>query len=529
MDTSEKILIRSVNWLGDAVMTIPAIKAIRTAVPGAEISLLARPSVGPVFESAPYINALIPYGEELSGPWGKVKLAFSLRKQHFSKAFLLQNAFDAALVTALAGIPGRVGYNRDGRGFLLTQPVPYQGEDRKIHHIDYYLNLLSLAGIPINLEGTKGWKCGDKTMGALFPWIPVSQEEKEAARQALSGFYGPILGLNPGAAFGSAKRWLPDRFAEIAAWFLKDSGGRVILFGGKNETATAGEIERLVFARMPEVRDNNAWINLAGKTSLRELISLISECDLLLSNDSGPMHLAYAVGTPVVAVFGSTSPELTGPVGDSDRVITSGVRCSPCFKRVCKDNDLICMYGILSEDVYFGIKELLPRNKAVFFDRDGTLCRDAHYLNSWDNFEVFPWMSHLSRLKNNGYHLIGVSNQSGISRGLVDEAFVGEVNNLFMEKYGFDDFFYCPHHPDDFCGCRKPEPGMLSLARARHRIDLRGSWVVGDKDDDMLLAKRVGAKAVLVQTGKQQTSPYADFVAPDLKAVVDLILRDGKA
>jgi heptosyltransferase-2 len=130
----------------------------------------------------------------------------------------------------------------------------------------------------------------------------------------------------------------------------------------------------------------------------------------------------------------------------------------------------------------------------------------------------------LNELKGKGFVLIGVSNQSGISRGIVDEQFVKEVNQVFIDKYGFDDFYYCPHGPDENCSCRKPEPGMLLSARADHRINLKESYVVGDKDADMLLAKAVGAKGILVKTGKQQESAHADFVVESLKDVVDLIV-----
>jgi heptosyltransferase-2 len=120
-----------------------------------------------------------------------------------------------------------------------------------------------------------------------------------------------------------------------------------------------------------------------------------------------------------------------------------------------------------------------------------------------------------------------MSNQSGVARGLVDEEFVKKVNRLFMESYGFDDFYYCPHHPDDHCSCRKPEPGLLYRARAEHKIDLKASYVVGDKEADMLLAKSVGAGGVLVKTGKDLTSPYAVFIAEDLEESADFILREG--
>lgn len=539
----ENILVRGVNWIGDAVMTMPSLKALRKAFPEARISLLVKPSVAAIFEKDPNIDEIIIYENRHRGFLGRLKFAYSLRRRGFTKAVLLQNAFDAALIAFLAGIPERIGYDRDGRGFLLTKPIPFNDDDRKVHHIDYYLNILTAAGIlkdspcsnppgPPLLKGERGF----------LPWIYLSVDERLSAREKLSQLKRPILGINPGAAYGSAKRWLPERFAEVAEWFIKDTDGSAVIFGGPQEIGMADEIFKCSnklratsYERESiEYSEHNSslvtrhpLLSLAGKTSVRELIALISECDVVVSNDSGPMHIAYAVGAPLAAIFGSTSPELTGPVGEGNRVIRHGINCSPCFDRVCKGNDMACMTSIASEDVFFKVKELSPFRKAVFFDRDGTLCRDADYLNDWDDFEVSSEIRVLQGLKENGFLLVGVSNQSGIARGFVSESFVNKVNSVFIDEYGFDDFYYCPHLPDDHCSCRKPEPSMLIKARAKHRIDLKASYVVGDKESDMLLAKAAGATGILVLTGRQKESANADFIAKNLRDVVDLILRDS--
>ena len=171
---------------------------------------------------------------------------------------------------------------------------------------------------------------------------------------------------------------------------------------------------------------------------------------------------------------------------------------------------------------------MLPYDPAVFFDRDGTLCQDTGYINNMNDFHVFPEIDNLTFLKEKGFKLIGISNQSGIARGLVDPNFVQQVSSMFVNQYSFDDFFCCPHHPDEHCACRKPEPEMLLRARSRHRIDLKKSFVVGDKESDMLLAKSVGAKGILVQTGKLQESHHADFTAANLTVAVNWILNDIK-
>jgi len=165
--------------------------------------------------------------------------------------------------------------------------------------------------------------------------------------------------------------------------------------------------------------------------------------------------------------------------------------------------------------------------RAVFFDRDGTLCRDADYLSEWEEFDVFPEIHEVRRLREHGYLLIGITNQSGIARGLVQEKFVNDVSDYFIREHGFDGFYYCPHHPDDACDCRKPSPGMLHSAAEEHGIDLGSSYFVGDRDIDMLVAKAAGAKGVLVRTGYVDKSETADYIADGLKEAVDWIIEDG--
>jgi heptosyltransferase-2 len=183
------------------------------------------------------------------------------------------------------------------------------------------------------------------------------------------------------------------------------------------------------------------------------------------------------------------------------------------------------MEKITSGEVFDAVKERMNIKRAVFFDRDGTLCKDPGYLRRMEDFEVFPEISSLARLKEKGFSLIGVSNQSGIARGLVNADFVKRINNIFLDTYGFDAFYYCPHHPDEHCSCRKPEPGLLLDARVDYNIDLKRSFVVGDKDLDMLLARSVGATGILVRTGNDSVSLSADYAVANLVEAVDLIIR----
>ncbi|NJD55330.1 MAG: lipopolysaccharide heptosyltransferase II [Nitrospirae bacterium] len=505
-DRCDAVLVRGVNWIGDAVMTIPALRSIKRSAPGSTVSLLVKPWVAPLFEKDPAVDEIILYTDEFKGVSGKLKLARKLKARGFCLAMLFQNAFEAALLAVLAGIPQRMGYKRDGRGLLLTHPVDFDAHTRNLHHIDYYLNLTKRAGF-------------DAIPG--IPWIFLGIEERLKARDMLASLKRPVVAINPGATYGSSKRWHPRHFAEVAAGVMRELGGSVVLLGGPKETGITDEI---LSSADPALITSESLLNLSGRTSLRALIAVISECDVLLTNDSGPMHIGYAVGTPVVAIFGSTSPEHTGPAGASDIEIRKTVACAPCFERECRKKDLDCMERFNSPEVFGAVKKLVSTKRAVFFDRDGTLCKDAHYLARMEDFEIFPSIAGLERLREKGFSLIGITNQSGIARGLVQEEFARKINQIFKDQYGFEDFYYCPHHPDDHCSCRKPEPGMLLRARNEHGIDLKRSVVVGDKHDDMVLARVAGAKGVLVRTGKAQSSQYADAVVDGLDDAVRVIL-----
>jgi len=517
----KKILVRGVNWIGDAVMTMPALRALKLANPDARITLLVKPWVSLLFKEDPNLEGIILYSDAFRGLFGKFRLATEIRKRDFCMAMLFQNAFDAALITFLAGTPKRIGYNRDGRRLLLTKAVNFDKAAGALHHIEYYLNLVAKAGFQAKYE---------------IPWIYLNIEERLEARKKLEALRRPVVGINPGAAYGSSKRWHPARFAEVAYRVISEMHGSAVIFGGPSETAIAEEIEREVnrLSGNPDLDSssithhslmNQALLNMAGRTELRELISMISECDVLVTNDSGPMHIGYAVRTPVVAIFGSTSPVHTGPVGKKDIAIKKNLDCAPCFERQCRGRDLKCMEMITSYEVFEAVKERINIKRAVFFDRDGTLCKDAGYLRKTEDFEVFPGLGSLSRLKERGFLLIGVSNQSGIARGLVEVEFVKRINAVFLDTYGFDGFYYCPHHPDENCSCRKPQPGMLLDARADYDIDLKRSFVVGDKDLDMLLARSVGATGILVGTGQDKVSPNADYTVKDLEEAVELVLQ----
>jgi heptosyltransferase-2 len=329
-----KVLVRATNWLGDAVMSLPAIRAIRQVFPHAHLAVLARPGVADLYARETSIDLVIPYPSP-KGFGARREFAARLRALGFDGAILLQNAFDAALTVWLAGIPERIGYRRDGRGMLLTRaiPVPEPGDIPR-HQRFYYLELLRRAGLierfpesgAIRLDGIAGAR------------------QAGAAHLAALRVAGPAIGISPGAAYGDAKRWLPERFAESGRQLAGELGASVLVFGAAAERPLC---ETVALALRREGIDAR---NLAGETSLREFIDLAAACRLFLTNDSGAMHVSSALGVPTVAVFGATDDTTTGPTGELSRVVREHAECSPCLLRECPI-DHRCMTRVTAADV----------------------------------------------------------------------------------------------------------------------------------------------------------------------------------
>lgn len=521
---SKKILVRMPNWIGDAVMAIPTLSALRARFPDSRITLLAKPPVAALFEHHPVIDRLLVYESpgRHAGITGLWRLVRSIREGRFDLAFLLQNAFEAALITAAAGIPERVGYAADGRRFLLTKSFNKKSAPR--HQREAYLHLMDLM----------------KTEGEFDrrPFLVITEKERQSASDLLlaEGIarWEQVIGINPGAAYGSSKRWDPARFAAVADRMQERFSAKIVIFGGPAEVAIAEEVRRNM--RRPAAV-------LAGKTTVRTMMALIARCRLFITNDSGPMHIASALGVPVVAVFGPTNPDATSPAGSDDLIVQRKVECAPCTHRECPI-DHRCMTGVSVEAVAEAAERqqsrLGRRKIAVFLDRDGTINHDVGHIGTVDRFEMIPGSAEaIARLNRRGIRVVIVTNQSGAARGYFTEEQIGEVHRhlrqLLSEVGGhLDAVYYCPHHPEVIpCSCRKPEMGMIERAIAEHQIDLSGSYVVGDKPLDMGLA-RGGARGVLVQTGygkrsleeMRQAGSRPDHVANDLADAVEWILQD---
>lgn len=426
-----RILVRGVNWLGDAVMTLPALQRLRDRFPEANVTLLTPAKLADLWREHPAIDMVVPFsagespftiarrlrdpesGDGVSTKPSRVparpglltqsygvlnslwEAAAGVVSDRFDLALVLPNSPRSALEVWLARVPRRVGYAQPWRNWMLTQPVAARlgavemhkrssGEIRRLidttttqhspgdrlreesnvhsataHHLHHYLQLAAVLG-------------ADPT--PLAPRLEVTDNEvrQAAAKFGLADVAGrpfTLLGLNPGAEYGPAKRWPAESFVETAALVQRRTPCRWLVFGGRTEAALAEKIAAdIVYeAERPpssgKLPPDRAAVNLAGKTSLRELMALLKLCRVLLTNDTGPMHVAAALGTPVVVPFGSTSPELTGPGLPNDpqhRLLKSDAACAPCFLRECPV-DFRCMKGISAERVATAVLDLLPR------------------------------------------------------------------------------------------------------------------------------------------------------------------------
>lgn len=337
----KRLLIRSTNWIGDAVMTTPAVRSIRKNFPDAEISILTKPWVAPVFESSPYIDNILIYDDlgKHKGLFGKLRLAKELKQYGFDTAILLQNAFEAALIAFFAGIPCRIGYNTDARSFLLTHSVPCTPRIKKMHQTGYYLDILH--GIGLDTDG-------------LGLDLVVSKKYQKRASEILEEHgisrADRLVGINPSATFGPAKQWFPERYVALSDKIHEVFGASILLFGGPGDRKLGIRISQKM---------KHSPVDLCGKTDLGEAIALIKECDLFITNDSGLMHVAAALDIPLIAIFGSTNPVTTGPQSQRSKIVRVPIKCSPCLKPECPEGHLKCMDQIEVDMVFDVVKEIL--------------------------------------------------------------------------------------------------------------------------------------------------------------------------
>jgi len=335
------ILVRAPNWIGDAVMATPALSLLRSGFPEAEITLLAKPHIAELLRTPLALDRQWVY--ERPGPHegglGLWRLIRSLRLARFDWAVLLQNAFEAALIAVAAGIPKRIGYAMHGRGWLLTHTPkghPHHQREAYLRVVTDMIAAVSMAD-PLPQE-------------VPAPSLHLTEQERTWAEQRLAeesiSQKDYIVGICPGAAYGSAKQWGKVRFAQVASALISRYHARILIFGSRSEMPLSQQMHDLI--------QGNA-VMLAGETTVRQMMALIACCRLVVSNDSGLMHVASALGIPVVAIFGPTDPQATGPAGLHCRIVHHPVACAPCTYRICPI-DHRCMEGISTQQVIDAIE-----------------------------------------------------------------------------------------------------------------------------------------------------------------------------
>lgn len=331
--TPTRIVIRAPNWLGDAVMALPAMAAVRAGYPGASLAVAAISSVGPLFlEETPVdpdeVLTVDPRTEQAQ-----------LREGKFDAAILLPNSFRSAWVARRAGVAERWGYRAGGRGWLLSRPV---GRPRgHVHQAAYYQHLARGLDLPVT-DNTPRVTPRPETLARASALLDESGADTGS----------PLVGMAPGAAYGHAKRWPPSRVAEVIARLTQERGATCVLVGASGDRDAGREIE----SALPS---GARAINLIGRTDLRALVGVLSRCAAFVSNDSGAMHLAAAAGVPVTAIFGPTDERVTAPIGNHD-VLVHQVFCRPCMLRDCPI-DHRCMKGITVDAVVASVARHLPR------------------------------------------------------------------------------------------------------------------------------------------------------------------------
>jgi lipopolysaccharide heptosyltransferase II len=353
----DRIIVRGANWIGDAVMTLPALERLRLSFPRSHIALLATPLTTGLFENSPFVDEVLEYRRREDGSRAFVEAVRLMRARRFDLAALFQNAFEAALLAWSGGASSRVGFAAQGRGPLLTHKLRRGLRHRGRHQVHDYLDVVAeceRAFLGGNLESRISNL--EPQIQNPLPSLTASLAQRRAAeallrRAGVDSNSGPLIALNAGATNSRAKRWPEDRFAALADRLTESLGSRVVFIGAASERDAAGRIIRQMKRR--------GAVNLAGETDMTELIGALDACDLLISNDTGPAHVAAALGRPTLTIFGPTNEFETAPRGArAEAIRAEGVECARCMLRDCPI-DHRCMTRVAPSEVFERALKLL--------------------------------------------------------------------------------------------------------------------------------------------------------------------------
>ncbi len=360
-DRIERVVVRGANWVGDAAMTVPALRELRRLLPRAHITLATRPWARDIFDGADFIDDLLVIDEGGKPIRKFIRQVRQWRARRFDLAVLLPNAMAPALVATAARVPFRIGYATQGRGEFLTHALEVPAWRSRRHEVFYYLNVI--AGLERALAGaTPDDSRFDVERDPQFA-LAVSEERRSQARALLErrGFdpSRTLVALCPGSTNSRAKRWPTERFAALADRLIEEAGATVLLIGAREELGVTREVAAAM-RHKPAV--------LTGETTLAETTAILSLARLLVTNDTGPAHLASALGRPVLVIFGPTNPLTTRPFAPSAEIVRRPPDCAPCMLRDCPI-DHRCMTAITTDEVFARAVALIEKDREVSSDR----------------------------------------------------------------------------------------------------------------------------------------------------------------
>ena len=532
MKKIKKILIIRLSSMGDIILTLPVVEALKKEYPDSEIFFLCKKKYKDLLFDHPQLDKVIEFDAlgNHRGTNGLLRLINELKTLKFDLILDLHSNLRSFFIRNLVPAELKIKYNKRwlARFFMVYFKI---FRIKSKHTLDCYMESLQKLGI--------------KSKSKILKFY-LNEKDKAWANKFLSenGWnQGKILlGMAPGARW-NAKKWNGEKFAEVVKLLVRRHPLDVVLFGDKNDTDTISWITEELSRKWDSNRKPK--IIHVIDFSFNQVAGILQRCDVLVTNDSGLMHLASFLKVPVVAIFGPTHPSLGfSPLGQNSQVMTVNEKCSPCSlhgKRKCHKKERYCMDRISPEEVAEKTSEFLNRQKAIFLDRDGTLIQDKNFISKVEDVEFVPGsIKAVKMFKDMGYKVVIVSNQSGIGRGILTKEIVDKINEYMLDQLKKDNLdidavYYCPHSPEDNCDCRKPNLKMVNQASSKLNLNLKKSWAIGDKLSDVMLGKNMGGKGVLVLTGygkkelektKENSDVKPDFVVENLLEAAVLIQRD---
>jgi heptosyltransferase II len=341
----QRILVKEVNWLGDVVMSLPALRAIRRSWPDAHLSILIKRELASFFDGAAWLDEVISYsvGRGVTGFMDRRRIVGEIRTRKFDLGVMFPNSFESALWIAMAGIKRRAGYVADARGALLTLKASPSREALDRHQVNYWLAMVRDTGVAARVADLTA---KDFAIDVHGPYRERMREFLAANRKRAGS---PIFAIAPAAAYGPAKEWPADRYGALIDLLAQYDDAEVVLVGARSERAKCDEVVSA---------SKSGAIVAAGGTNIGELAALLSLCDGFIGNDSGCAHIAGALGIPTVAIFGSTNPDRTGPPGARTRVIYRKLECSPCLARTCRFGHYNCLTQVQAAELVDAIRSM---------------------------------------------------------------------------------------------------------------------------------------------------------------------------